>query len=102
MKQETEVVVFLSNENVAVKLFRRRNITESCEDMKRNIIRSENKGILMKLPKVKLSKGLECYLQQGFKRACFTRCADAILNGKASIWDAERHKSHAKSSSGVI
>jgi hypothetical protein len=35
--------------------------------MKRNIIQSdENKGILMKFPGVKLSKGLECFIQQGF------------------------------------
>lgn len=66
MKQETDGTVFLSNKNVAKKLFRRHNVIEFCEDMKRNIIQNENKGILMKFPEVKLSKGLECFIQQGF------------------------------------
>lgn len=66
MKQETDDKVFLSNKNVAVKLFRRHNITEFSEDMKRNIIQSENKGILMKFPGVELSKGLQYFIQQGF------------------------------------
>jgi hypothetical protein len=65
MKQETDVTVFLSNKNVAVKPFHSHNITEFREDMKRNIIQSENEGILMKFPGVKLSKGLECFIQQG-------------------------------------
>jgi hypothetical protein len=34
--------------------------------MKGNIVQSENKGILMKFPGAKLSKELECYIQQGF------------------------------------
>jgi hypothetical protein len=54
--------------------------------MKRNIIQSKNKGILMNFPGVKLSKGLECFIQQGFSSACFrTGRADGILNGKASV-----------------